>query len=668
MAEKERKEIVIEMKADLKELLTNLKKMPDVTGKEARQMVNALEKEFRKANAAAKAAAKTQKKSFKQVEVSAKKAESSIRGLRKQSRELGGSFNAMGDVLTEVNPEMAQFAMGAELAGDGFRSFSRILATGNPILIGLVAGIVAAVAAYAAFTAEARENEASQKKLEGVLTATNAKIRAQKAAADGAADAMFNHAGAANDAALEYQLLNGQLTEAELNELKLEKRAGDVADKINEQGKARERSLKKVIDLENTNVRAIEERRKKLVNLGRAFEKEETSRGVQLVQTAEYAALSRELAVTRRAVQIAEEDLGKAQEENALLADSAAQRFLENAQKAQKLRDKRKRDEENERRLREQQREDERVRNETLREQQKELARIKKLDEEIFTLRQQASTATASIQLENRKKTIALMSDEEKKLKESHTLEMEQLAEKIEAIKEELLIAEGMVETRDQLLEFGRLEQESLEQINALEQQRGLVIQENAKAIEKLNKQQRSESLKMAEEGISQLGAIATASGQIISNLSDERKKAAITQFRISQAVNIAEIIMTTAKNINEVFPDPVLTGLAAALGATQAAAVATTPPPEFHMGGMINKGPDAQVITALKGEAILDRSTVREIGGERGLRQIKNRGNQAQEVIIRTPFKHFDNYSKLNIKRGGALSKLQRTRSIGAY
>ena len=52
MAEKERKEIIIEMKADLKNLLSNLKKMPGMTAKEARQMVNAHEKDFKAANKA----------------------------------------------------------------------------------------------------------------------------------------------------------------------------------------------------------------------------------------------------------------------------------------------------------------------------------------------------------------------------------------------------------------------------------------------------------------------------------------------------------------------------------------------------------------------------------------------------------------------------------------
>ena len=212
------------------------------------------------------------------------------------------------------------------------------------------------------------------------------------------------------------------------------------------------------------------------------------------------------------------------------------------------------------------------------------------------------------------------------------------------------------------------LDQELTENLILLEEKKALLVKPNAKEIAEINKKTRTEQLQSAHSAISSLGKIAISTGKAIGNLSQDQKKAAMLQFRISQGVNLAEIAMDTAKNINKVFPDPILTTLAAALGAAQAASVATQSPPEFHMGGMLNKGADTQVITALKGEAILDRSTVREIGGERGLRRLKEGGSAKQEVIVRTPFKHFDNYSKVSIKRGGALSRLQRTRSIGAY
>ena len=668
MADRERKEIVIEMKADLKDLLTNLKKMPNVTAKEARQMVNSLEKEFRAANKAAKAAAKAQSRSFKEVEKSAKRAGNSIKGLRRQSRELGGSFNAMGDVLTEVNPEMAQFAMGAEVAGDGFRAFSRMLATGNPILIGIVAAIVAATAAYTAFTAKARANEDSQKQLEKVLSDTNAKIREQEQVADAAADAMFAHANAANEAALEYQVLNGLLSDSELTQLKLEKRAGDITDKVIEDGKKRERALKTTIDLNKTANRGLKQRAKFLEDSGQAFKKEASGIGVSVKMQSDYASIQRELKVNTKAIQLAEEDLNQALEENETLAKAAGKRFLENASKAQKLRDKRKRDEEARRERLKNEREAEKARNEEIRNQRKELERIKKIDDEISASRERAAQSIEAIEFQNAKSRIDRIEDQKERAKEAFDLELSQFDKRKKGLEQEKERLSAIATTKEQEIAANEAIAQTQSEINALEEQKGFLILENMKKMDALNKKIILQQITYAQGAVSTFGKVAAGISETIGNLSKNQKQAALTQFRISQGVNIAEIAMETAKNVVKVFPDPILSTLAIALGAAQAAAVATQSPPEFHMGGLLNKGPDTQVITALKGEAILDRSTVREIGGQRGLQRLKEGGNANQEVIVRTPFKHFDNYSKVSIKRGGALSRLQRTRSIGVY
>lgn len=671
MADKERKEIVIEMKADLKNLLNNLKKMPSMTAQEARKMVNSLEKEFKAANKAAKAAAKQQSKAMKEVKVSAKQAASSVRGLRKQSRELGGSFNAMGDVLTEVNPEMAQFAAGAELAGDSFRSFSRMLATGNPILIGIVTAIVAATAAYAVFTAKAKENKESQERLEKVLTDTTQKIMQQEKAADDAALAMFNHASAANESALEFQLLNGELKEAELQELRLEKKAGDITDKIIERGNAREKSLRKIIGLNETANRALRQRAKDLENQGDAFRQVSKGIGVTIEAEAEYAAIQREIRVNTKQIEEAEEDLKKAQQENTTLAEEAGKRFLEQSKKAQKIRDKNKEDEEARKERLKKEREAEKARNDELRERKKLQDAIKASDEALSSSTLKAEQDALTIAQKNASLRAALQDKkigQQQLLNENLDIETKKIDAKIQALTEEKNASMELVEIAQQLGDQKKLEEELTSNIILLEEQKALLIKQNAKELAEINKQNILDQLNTASSSLSQVGMIATATGKVIKNLSEDQKQAALVQFRISQGVNIAEIAMDTAKNVVKVFPDPVLTGLAIALGAAQAAAVATQAPPEFHMGGMINKGPDAQVITALKGEAILDRSTVREIGGQRGLRKLKEGGAQGQQVIVRTPFKHFDNYSKVSIKRNGALSRLQKTRSIGAY
>jgi len=210
--------------------------------------------------------------------------------------------------------------------------------------------------------------------------------------------------------------------------------------------------------------------------------------------------------------------------------------------------------------------------------------------------------------------------------------------------------------------------EEKEQQLILLGEKRLLLEQEQAKQKEELTKKLAMQTVTEANSIGSMVVGLAKATSQFIENTSEKDKEAALTRFRISQGVAVAEIIMSTAKNIVDSFGNPLMMAAAGALGAAQLAVVATTPAPEFHMGGMINKGPDTQVITALKGEGIIDRSTMREIGGEQGLRSLKSGKMNKQEVIVRTPFKHFDNYSKVSIKRNGALSRLQRTRSVGVY
>ena len=69
-----------------------------------------------------------------------------------------------------------------------------------------------------------------------------------------------------------------------------------------------------------------------------------------------------------------------------------------------------------------------------------------------------------------------------------------------------------------------------------------------------------------------------------------KNKKNAELVFNIRKAAAIAEIAIATAQNVVEVFPNPFLMAGAAALGIAQGALVASEQP-KFHMGGMIGGG-----------------------------------------------------------------------------
>ena len=100
----------------------------------------------------------------------------------------------------------------------------------------------------------------------------------------------------------------------------------------------------------------------------------------------------------------------------------------------------------------------------------------------------------------------------------------------------------------------------------------------------------------------------------------------------------IAEIAMGTAEAVvaaQKLIPpfNAIQTALAVATGVAQAGIVMGQQPPQFHMGGM---APDEMGARVLKGEAILDRATVRGLGGEQGVRQLQqNQGMGGQVMVI---------------------------------
>ena len=100
-----------------------------------------------------------------------------------------------------------------------------------------------------------------------------------------------------------------------------------------------------------------------------------------------------------------------------------------------------------------------------------------------------------------------------------------------------------------------------------------------------------------------------------------------------------------------------------AASAAVQTGVVLSQKPP-LHMGGVVQPlAPDEQSRTVLTGEAVLDRATVRRLGGEAGVQRLQEGSGMAPEVIVMNPFKHLDRYNRSAIRsRSSALSRLHPT------
>lgn len=186
------KSVEITLRANLKQLQSSLAEIPGMTKKEASQMTRALAAEFQKAQKAANRAAEESRKaarataqeykktsdqvaqSFRHQSKAAKVATNEIsssfssasmtmRSTRKQSRDLGAALGSLEDVIGGINPELAMMASEIGTAGQAMRSLSRSLATGNPILMGIVAALALAAGAYTLLT---MKSDAAKKKFE----------------------------------------------------------------------------------------------------------------------------------------------------------------------------------------------------------------------------------------------------------------------------------------------------------------------------------------------------------------------------------------------------------------------------------------------------------------------------------------------------------------------
>lgn len=156
------------------------------------------------------------------------------------------------------------------------------------------------------------------------------------------------------------------------------------------------------------------------------------------------------------------------------------------------------------------------------------------------------------------------------------------------------------------------------------------------------------------------LGGMSEAIGQTLENTGQMSAEAAARLHKLNQAAAIGDIITNAAVAVMKGFAQlgPVGGGInaaaMAALSTAQIAAVATQPVPEFDVGGMVGSrgygGPDQVGASLLTGEAVLDRQTVRNIGGAEGVRALQ-RGGSGDTVVVNS-FKHFDRFLASSMRR----------------
>lgn len=142
--------------------------------------------------------------------------------------------------------------------------------------------------------------------------------------------------------------------------------------------------------------------------------------------------------------------------------------------------------------------------------------------------------------------------------------------------------------------------------------------------------------------------------------------------FKIQQSTAIADVIFQGAIAASKAFAQYgypagiAVAALVAGQTGAQLASIKAQTPPKFDVGGMVgnatDSAPDMVRANLLQGEAILDRATVRNIGGEQGVKRLQRGESSGDRVIIVQPFKHFDRF----VKSGGMNQFRERGMSSG--
>ena len=277
--------------------------------------------------------------------------------------------------------------------------------------------------------------------------------------------------------------------------------------------------------------------------------------------------------------------------------------------------------------------------------------------------RKQISQNQTLLQLQ--KEVDAIMSkSNERTLSQSEKIR-EQYGAQIERLKEIQRISQDKLNTeeaqfqirKDMEDELTKIRKENIEKLKE-EQEKALVEEGKLYEAEMQRKISILDNYGKAVTGyLSNFGSALQTTMENTGNLTETHAR---RLHRLQQFAGIGEVAINSAVAVMKAYAQfgPIGGALAsipmAALAGVQTAAILSQPPPKFHTGGMVD-GPDVVNAQLLKGEAVLDRSTVRRIGGKEAVEKI----GSPSEVIVVNSFKHFDRYVASSMRGNSRLRKL---------
>src|SRR6056300_54735 len=619
MAE-EKKSIEISYKANLKDLLAKLKTIPNVTDQEAKKMVSALDRQLKQAEKAAKKSAEASKKAAKEASKaaargsqdfmdmadSARRAEERLERVGDASGDIDRGFSSIGLALRGVNPQLAEAADGLADAFAVTEGLTMSFAALNPYVI--AAGVAIGALTLGCTSYQAEIEKARQLTLE-LRDAQKALIESQKEQENNLVDA----GGKLREIQNEYKLLTGQITEYEFNVEKAGETANEsfrgnieAADATIETTKLQIAAVKSLISAYSSDAPAVLsdsmiEQLKTLQLQNAAIDNNVDLTGRSTKAQVELMELQKllngqlsEQNKQREVLVVMQDEAVKLSMDMVTMEKELADANEEHAQAAKKI--------------------------------------VKPAKEAVEAKEDELGALEDLIAAENRyfDRQMEAMTKLRDFSNETFLTEAEQ---KQKAFEEELEYIMQLGETAEQ-------QEEAL----------AIIKQKNRDKEKEEKKAQFEEDLNNAQEVT---GAILGMSDAMLTAALENgraNQKTIKTLFRMNQAASIADIAFNTAKAVTAAMSYPpvaraAMISAAVGTGAAQTAVVMAQQPPQasFHMGGM---APDEMPARVLTGEAVLDRATVRNIGGEQGVKQLQQ-GGRGGEVVVIQPFKHFGRFTR---------------------
>lgn len=710
----ETRSIEISYKANLKDLISKLKQMPNVTSKEAKGMVSALDRQLKQAEKAAKRASEAQKKAAaagssafqgasthaQQLSRDAERAGEKLDNIAESAGDADRGFSAMGLALSKVNPALGEAAMlGADVmaVSEGMLMTIRAL---NPMWLAGAAALAVVTLGYASYAQSVQEAKDRVLELRDAQKQENENFSEQ-------ADNLRDVKEKLQDQKDSYLELTGQISEYDAA-------VNKVTKSVKDDFQVNIDAQQKIIDLRDKDLDLVrrvqkrgailseeEEKRLRVLQLQTAaadnnldlMDKGVFKTGSAIKQDAALLAMENALVTQKgnqgkimstmitlrsQAITLATTQLDLETELMNAAAEHAAAEAAKAARNARGQASAAKREAaqskinsliiqglEGQERI--------------TAEYKEQVAELDKITDKYGNKVKGGIEARAALEKQYNKDLEA----ESIRIQEEELQRQKELQDEIEAgLKEELnlLKAKNKLQHGIYMNSLSRNEEQRQKIVDKytteFHQLSLLMIQIDDLSLRK----QAANDLdrKMAEDlhelelrhmreritGYQQIGQVFTNSANqfaigiktYLQETDQLTEESAQKLHKLQKIAALGEIAFNTAANISKYagtgpLAIPLIAAVTAA-GAAQAAAVMAQPMPTLHMGGGL--APDETPAKLLKGETVLDRTTTRMIGGESGIRDMLNGKNNQGPIIIQ-PFKHFGRYNRAARKRAGS-------------